>query len=86
MGLSKTSHHEFSSNSFNIIIYGIDIQELYPEFYQTLPNMDDLQQKIPDIMGKPEKNYFFKERNNVACKRKRNLTQKVSEIFYLNFI
>ena len=60
MALSKTSHYEFSSDSLNIIIYGINIQELYPEFYQTLPNMNDVQQKIPDIMEKLEKNYFFK--------------------------
>ena len=35
-----------------------NIQELYPEFYQTLPNMDDVQQKIPDIMEKLEKTTF----------------------------
>ena len=52
MALSKTSHYEFLSDSLNIIIYGINVQELYPEFYQTLPNMNDVQQKIPDIMEK----------------------------------
>ena len=81
MALFKTSHYEFSSDPLNIIIYGVNIQELYPEFSQTLPNMDDVQQKIPDIMEKLEKTTFSKKGIMLYVKEKENLHRRSVKYF-----
>ena len=50
MAQSKTSHYEFSSDSLNMMIYAINVKELFPHYFDKLPKNEEIEELIPDIM------------------------------------
>ena len=49
----KTSHYECYSDSENIMIYGINVEELYPQGIAIFPEInDEIHSLIPDVMEK----------------------------------
>ena len=51
----KTPHFEFYSDVDNIMIYGIDIKEVFPDGVNLTPDIcDQIDVLIPDIMVKSE--------------------------------
>ena len=56
-----TAHFEYYNDSLDIMIYGIDVKEIFPVNYDVIPDSNTIQLKIMDIMEKCESTNYEKK-------------------------
>ena len=56
MEASNAPHFECFSETLNIYIYAMDIEDLFPEGYTMLPSNGIIDNLIPDVLAKTKEN------------------------------
>lgn len=82
MAKFECSHYECSSDSLDIMIYGIDVKEVFPEYYAEIPDRKYIEDKIPSIVHKSNNSKYETKAIMLYAKPKELLHRKYVILFY----